>query len=379
MQNNFGIKIKVPFTDLSVKDQKIFLKKINTVLKRGNFVLGKEVDMFEREFAAYLEVKYCVGVASGTDAILLALRALDISQDDEVIVPAFTFVASATPILMLGARAVFVDIKPNLPIIDENKVEKAITKKTKAIIAVHLYGYPCNLQELQSIAKKHRIALVEDASQAHGSLYKNKKIGSFGDIATFSFYPTKNLGAFGDAGAIVTSDKLFYEKLLLLRNHGQATKYAYKILGYNSRLDSLQAGVLRLKLKSLDTENRKKKILVNKYVSKLSNLPTKICFIDNRVEAQPAFHLFVIRTKERDRLKEFLQKRGIVCAIHYPTALPDESIFNYKKNNKYYLNARRFASSVLSLPLFPGMSERQLQFVTDSIIAFLQNIKTALV
>jgi dTDP-4-amino-4,6-dideoxygalactose transaminase len=364
------MKIKVPFTDLAIKNPQTYIHSFSSLLNRGDFILSKEVEEFEKEFAKYLGVTYCVGVASGTDAIMLSLRALGIGANDEVIVPAFTFVASATPLLMIGARPIFVDISPDLPLIDVDKIEAAITKKTKAIIAVQLYGFVCNMDKLKAISKKYNIALIEDVSQATGSEYKSKKAGSFGDIGTFSFYPTKNLGAFGDAGAVVTSNRKIYNTLLLLRNHGQAKKYEYQLLGYNSRLDSLQAAMLRLKLKQLDKENKKREMKVEKYIKKLSELPIKLFYQDKKQVMSPAYHLFVIRYFQRDRLYSFLEKKGISCGIHYPKALVDEKIFTDHVDPSDFPNAREYASSVLSLPLFPGMSDKQLNYISDSVLEF---------
>lgn len=366
MMKNFAKRLRVPFSDVSVKNSPIFLSKISEVLKRGDFILGREVKKFEKEFASYIGAKYCVGVASGTDAILLSLRALNISKGSEVIVPAFTFISTATPILMVGARPVFVDVKQNLPVIDENKIIQSVTKKTHAIIVVHLYGYPCNLEKIKLIAKRHRISLIEDCSQAHGTVYKNKKVGSVGDLSVFSFYPTKNIGAFGDGGAVITSNKKINNLLHLLRDHGQIQKYHYKLLGYNSRLDAIQAAILRIKLEQVIGDSKKKELIVKGYIKRLSKLPVDFFDTDNSL-SKIFYHLFVIRTKERDMLYRFLKSKGISCGIHYPKALPDEKIFENFVNGKYFPNAREHASSVLSLPLFPNMKEEQLEYVIKMI------------
>lgn len=366
MTKNFAESIKVPFSDLSVKNPSLFLSKISEVLKRGDFILGQEVEKFEKEFASYIGVKYCVGVASGTDAILLALRALNISRGDEVIVPAFTFISTATPILMLGARPVFVDVKQSIPVIDENKIVQAVTRKTRAIIIVHLYGYPCNLEKIKSISRKCKVNLIEDCSQAHGTTYKNKKVGSLGDLSTFSFYPTKNLGAFGDGGAVVTPNKKMNNLLHMLQNHGQSKKHGHKLLGYNSRLDTLQAAVLRIKLKQINGDNRKKDLLIKKYNEGLSKLPIKFFDVDD-LSIKPSQSLFVIRTKNRDKLYNFLKRKGISCGIHYPKALTDEEIFKNFVDSKGFPNARHHASSVLSLPFFSNMREDQLGYVIGMV------------
>lgn len=367
MRNPYGNKTNIPFTDVSVKITHKFLRKISRVIKNGDFILGKEVSEFEQQFAQYIGIKYCIGVASGTDAILIALRSLGVSQRDEVIVPAFTFIASATPILMLGARPVFVDIRSDLPVIDENSIEKAINKRTKAILIVHLYGYPCDLNKIITISKKYNLPLIEDASQAHGSMYLDKKVGSFADIGVFSFYPTKNLGAFGDAGAIVTSRKKLYDTIRLLRDHGQISKYRYQTLGYNSRLDSLQAAVLSLKLANLNRQIQKKNKLANIYISELAGLPIKVLQHNKNTALRPALHIFAIKTNERNQLLHFLKQKGISCMIHYPATLPDEQIFQYKSEKDAFINAREYASSTLSLPFFVGMTEEQVRYVAQSI------------
>lgn len=370
MRKHFGKKLIVPFSDVSILHPDRYLKKIAYLLKTGDFILGKDVENFEKDFSSYIGVKFCIGVGSGTDALLLALKALNISTGDEVIVPAFSFIASASPILMIGAKPVFIDIKENLPIIDEKQIEEKISKKTRAIIVVHLYGFPCNLEIIKKIAKKYNIALIEDVAQAHGAIYRNKKVGSFGDISIFSFYPTKNLGAFGDAGAITTNNKTYYKKIMLLRDHGQSKKYKHEILGYNSRLDTLQAIILRLKLKELNKNINKKRQVAQEYTKHLSQLPLKIFTPNKNNDYYPAPYLYVVRSKKRNQLMGFLSKKGIPSMIHFPYALPDEKIFNYKANKKDFLNARQYASSVLSLPFFATMTDEQINLVVEFMSEF---------
>ena len=251
--------MNVQFIDFS-EQYKLVKNEIDVGLKRvfekGNFILGQEAKDFENEFAKYCDVKYGVGVNSGTDALYLAVAALGIEEGDEVILPTFTFIATALCISYTGAKPVFVDIEDDTYNIDPKKIEKAITKRTKAIIPVHIYGQAANMDEIMALAKKHNLKVIEDAAQAHGATYKKRKVGSLGDVACFSFYPTKSLGAFGDAGMIVTSDPKIYEGALMLRDYGRQGRYEHKIKGYNSRLDTVQAVVLSAKLKHLDQWNK---------------------------------------------------------------------------------------------------------------------------
>lgn len=369
MEDCFEKKLQIPFTKVATADDKKILKKFSEIIRSGDFILGKDVKRFEEDFAAYIGAKYCIGVASGTDAILLTLIALGITQGDEVIVPAFTFVATVTPLMMIGARPVYVDIKPDLPIIDEGKLEKAITKKTKAILVVHLYGFPCEMFTIQKIARKYHLFVIEDASQAHGTSLENKRIGSLSDVSAFSFYPTKNLGAFGDAGAILTSSARIYKRLLLLRNHGQMKKYDYATVGYNSRLDSLQAAVLQIKLKKLEKEIKQKIKIISWYESYLIDLPVKL-FSWEKTRIFLALHVFVIRTTKRDKLQAYLQSKGISCLIHYPKALPDETILTSGEKINDTTNSKLFGETVLSLPFFPSMKKEEVRYVCKHIRDF---------
>lgn len=362
----------IPFVDLGrqPKDLKTEIKKkIDEIINSSDFILGKEVGLFEKEFARYIGTKYCIGVASGTDAILLSLRALGIGSEDEVIVPAFTFVATVSPLIMLGAKPVFVDIEDNLPLIDVSKIEKAITPKTKAIIPVHLYGFPAKMTIIMDLAKKYNIKIVEDACQAHGSEFRGRKMGSFGDVNAFSFYPSKNLGAWGDAGAITTSDKNLYEKLLSLRHHGQREKYIHLLVGYTSRLDTVQAAVLKQKLKYLDSFNKERREIAQIYDNLLKDLPLRTLHEENNTKGN--YHIYAIRTKKRNELFEFLNKKGISCGIHYPAPLylqPALKNLNYKEGD--FPNSEAMAKECLSLPIFPGMTSKEAKMVVSSIKEF---------
>lgn len=365
-----GIKL-VDLTRQSKKINTAIINNIKNIINSGDFILGKELKKFEKDFAKFITAKYCIGVASGTDAILMSLEALGVGPEDEIIVPAMTFIASVSPILKLGAKPVFVDILPNGSCINPALIEMRITKKTKAIIPVHLYGFPCEMDKIMNIAKKHKLFVIEDACQAHGSLYKGKKIGSFGNAATFSFYPAKNLGAYGDGGAIITSDKNLYDKILMLRNHGQKQKYKHQILGHNSRLDTLQAAVLRIKLKNLDKWNKKRRTLVNTYENLLKKLP--ITLLTERDDVETNYHLFVIKTKARNALYAYLKKKNISCGIHYPIPLhlqPSLKILGYKKGD--FPNAEELAKSCLSLPIFPELTIHEVKFISNQVRNFFE-------
>lgn len=361
--------MNVPFLDLKQE-----LKLLSTDLRRafnktvtaGMFILGEEVSSFEKEWAKYLDAKYAVGVGNGTEALVLALKALGVGEGDQVIVPAFTFVATAFAVTLVGAKPVFVDVKKTTHTIDTDKIEERINKNTKAIIPVHLYGHPADMGKIIRIAKRHKLFVVEDAAQAHGSLYKGEKVGTLGDIACFSFYPGKNLGALGDGGAIVTNNKALYERALLLRNYGQRKKYFSEIVGTNSRLDELQAAFLRVKLKKLDTFNKKRQKIVDTYKKaflKLSlSMPTVL------PNTQSSNHLFTIQVDNRDKCMKQLQDMGISTLIHYPVPVHLQAaykILGYKKGD--FPVSEWIASCTLSLPLFPLMSKKQISHVLKCV------------
>lgn len=344
-------------------------KNISDVIDSSDFTLGKKLNEFEEKFASYVGTKYCVGVASGTDAILLSLKALGLGPGDEVIVPSFTFIATVTPLLMLGIKPVFVDIKSDLPLIDTTQIEKAVTKKTKAIIPVHLYGFPADMEKILDIAKKHNLYVIEDACQAHGSQLRGKKMGSFGIANAFSYYPSKNLGAYGDAGAVTTSNRKIYEKLLSLRHHGQKEKYVHLLLGYTSRLDTLQAAVLDAKLDYLDEFNNQRRKIAKLYDSLLERLPLKTFKAEK--ESIGNYHIYAIRTKGRDALFKFLHENRVSCGIHYPIPLhlqPALKNLGYSKGE--FPNSEKLAEECLSLPIFPGMTEEEVEKIADLIEKF---------
>ena len=366
--------MNVPFVDLSRQPKKVS-RAINMAIRRvilsSDYILGKEVSKFEKEFAKYIGVKYCVGVGSGTDAILLSLISLGIGKGDEVIVPAMTFTATVSPIILAGASPVLVDVSSQTHQINVEKIEQVITKKTRAIIPVYLYGYMPDMDKILSIARKHNLLVVEDSCQAHGSLYKKKKSGSLGDIAAFSFYPSKNLGAYGDAGAIVTSRKDLFEKIIALRNHGQIEKNNHTMIGYNSRLDTIQAAILRVKLSKLDMENKSRARIAEEYDSLLANLPIKK--IERNEDNKPNYHLYVVKTEKRKQLIDYLRKNGIESGIHYPVPIHLQTSFKklgYKKGD--FPNAERIANESLSLPMFSALSIKEVRYVVSILKKFFK-------
>ena len=309
----------IPFNNFPKEQETIggkISEAINRVMKSGWYILGKEGEEFEREFSNYVGSKIGVGVNSGSDALYLAVKALGISEGDEVVTVSHTMVSSVDAISRNGAKPVFVDIDPETYTLDASKIEAKLTKKTKAILPVHLYGHPADMAPIMEIAQKHDLYVIEDACQSHGAKYKGQTVGSIGDIGCFSFYPTKNLGAYGDAGMLVTNDEAVAEKLKKMRNYGQSTRYYYDFVGVNSRLDELQAAILRAKLPHLDEWNQRRRSLAKLYDE----------LIDGEIVAKPVereyskhvYHLYVIRHKHRDKLQQYLTNRGIQTLIHYP-------------------------------------------------------------
>ncbi|RJQ26879.1 DegT/DnrJ/EryC1/StrS family aminotransferase [Candidatus Parcubacteria bacterium] len=364
--------MNIPLVDLQRQSKglvPLIQKGIANIISTSDFILGKEVENFENNFANYVGTKYCIGVASGTDALMLSLKAIGIEKGDEIIIPAMSFIATASPVIFLGATPVFVDINPETRLIDEAKIEKAITPRTKAIIPVHLYGQVCDMESIIKIAKKYKLVVLEDACQAHGSILKNKKAGTFGSLAAFSFYPGKNLGAFGDAGAIVTSDSKLAKKIKSLRDHGQEEKYEHSVLGYNSRLDSIQAHILNIKLNYLDKWNNERRKSAKTLKKLLNGLPIDLPKdINGHIYN---YHLFVIETQRRDNLLSFLKSRKIHCGIHYPLPLHLQKAFSYlgyKKGD--FPNAEKLARTCLSLPLFPGITKKELEFISKELHSF---------
>lgn len=378
--------MQIPFVDL--KSQYDSIKEeiddaISTVISQTAFVGGAHLKNFEEAFAKFCGVKHCIGVANGTDALFIALKILGIGQGDEVITVANSFIATSEAITATGAKVVFVDIDPKTYNIDTNKLEDLLKSRfnsgprtlapdpcfrPKAIIPVHLYGQPADMDPILNLAKKYNLKIVEDAAQAHGAIYKGRKIGSLGDMACFSFYPGKNLGAYGDGGAIVTNHDEWALKARMFANHGRIGKYDHEIEGVNSRLDGLQAAILLAKLKHLPgwTESRRKNAyLYNKYL-KGSGLITPVEIDD----VTAVYHLYVVRVKKelRQKLQDHLQSRGISTGIHYPIALPNLLAYTYLGHSeKDFPEATKASQEIVSLPMFPELSETQIKYVTESI------------
>lgn len=375
--------MKIPFVDLSAQYSKISMEineKITQVISRGDFTLGEELRLFEEEFAQYCNGKYAIGVGSGTDALLFSLLACGIKPGDEVITAANTFVATIEAISFAGAKPVLVDINPNNYNLDLNNLERAINKKTKAVLPVHLYGQAVNMDRLVQIAKFYHLCVIEDACQAHGAEYRNKRVGSLGDLGAFSFYPAKNLGAYGDGGAVVTDNEEFAEKIKMLRNHGQKEKYFHKILGFTSRLDNLQAAILRIKLKYLDVWNKARNDCAKLYGELLRGTSLKIPEIEP--QTFHVFHLYVVRCpasanealagkQKRNDLANFLKERGVATGIHYPIPIHlSESCkdLGYKKGD--FPVTEKAAEEILSLPMFPELTKENINYIVETIKEF---------
>lgn len=345
-----------------------YIKAIDRVFKSGVYVLGAEVEKFESEFAKLVGVKYCIGVANGLEAIQMSLMALGIGKGDEIITTPISAVATTLAILAVGATPVFADVDENGQI-DCRLVEKLITKKTKAVLPVHLYGQPMDVIRLKSICSKNKIFLIEDAAQAHGSKLNAKKVGTFGDIACYSFYPTKNLGAIGDGGAIVTSNMELAKICREIRDYGQKSKYIHSRFGLNSRLDELQAAILSEKLKYLQSDNQLRTVIAKRYINNLAQIDQIKIILPKNVD-DSNFHLFVIRTKRRDELKEFLAENGIPSLIHYPITIPDQPVFADKYKKLYVPHARTLVKEVLSLPCNPFLTLNEVDYISDRIKEF---------
>lgn len=370
--------MQVPFLDLkiqykSIKDE--VNPAIQNILDNTSFILGKAVSDFETAFAEAHQVKHCIGVSSGTDGNHLALWALGIQPGDEIIIPANTFIATAWGATLCGAKPVFVDCDKDSYNLDPNKVEDAITNRTKAIVAVHLYGQPADLDPLIHIAKKYNLHLVEDCAQAHIAEYKGKKVGGHSTIASFSFYPGKNLGAYGEGGAVTTNDDELAVKVKMLRDHGALQKYNHEILGHNYRMEGIQGAVLAVKLKHLKqwTENRRR--VAKQYNELLKDL-SFIKLPQEMNYAKHVYHLFVIQvneggSKKRDELAKYLNERGISTGLHYPIPLHLQPCFKelgYKKGN--FPETEKLAETGLSLPMYPELTDDQINYVAENIASF---------
>lgn len=361
--------MNIPLIELSTQHKQLrseINSAIQNVLDRGDFILGQDVSKLEEEFAAYCGVKYAIGLDNGLSALELSLRAFGIGPGHEVIVPAHTFTATAAAISFTGATPVFVDVNPETWTIDVDKIEETITSRTKAILPVHLYGLPADMNMILGIAEKYNLTVVEDACQAHGAVYKGRKVGGLGNTAAFSFYPTKNLGACGDAGIVTTNDADAAEAMRALRNCGQRTKNVHEMHPFNHRLDSIQAAILRVKLKYLDEWIASRRRLAAAYNQLLADSS-----VARPVEPpgyQHVYHLYVIRTQNRDALQNHLKEQGIGTAIHYPSPVHLQPY--YLKNGKPQYScpvAEKLCGEILSLPLYPELTEEQVAVVASEV------------
>ncbi|MCL2048520.1 MAG: DegT/DnrJ/EryC1/StrS family aminotransferase [Defluviitaleaceae bacterium] len=336
----------------------------------GNwFIQGRQLTAFEEEFATYCDAKHCIGCGNGLDALVAILKCYGIGLGDEVIVPAHTFIATALAVSYAGSSPVLVDVDKTYYNICPGEVEKAITPRTKAIIAVHLYGQPADMQSLKAIADKYNLKLIEDAAQAHGALFNNKKVGSLADVAAFSFYPGKNLGALGDGGAVVTNDAELAEKIRCYINYGSLKKYHHEQQGVNSRLDEIHAAFLRVKLKKLDDWNIERNKIANRYISEIVNPAIILPVIAS--DRTHVWHIFSVRTTERNLLKEWLEKGGIQTLIHYPIPIHLQKAYeNLGLGVGTFPNAESIAKTQLSLPFYIGMTERDITEVISVINDF---------
>lgn len=368
------MKYHIKFLDLS-KQIKDIKSQIISVIKKNiqntDYIGGNNLKIFESNFKKYLKVKYALGVANGTDALEIAIQSLGIKKGSEILVPANTWISTAEAVINSGCKLKFVDVDltHNLCV---NDLRKKISKNTKAIIAVHLFGNPANLIEIKKICNKNSIYLIEDCAQAHGAKLGNKKVGSFGDVSTFSFFPSKNLGCFGDGGMIVTNQKKYFLLAKKIANHGGLNKNSHEIIGRNSRLDSIQASILNIKLKKLNSWIQKRNIIANLYYELLKNVGD-LKFIEKYNVILHSYHLFVIKTKYRDRLSLFLKENNIETSIHYPLALPTVNVF--KKNHLPYcskMNAIKFNNEILSLPMGEHLNKNDIIFICRKIKDFYQ-------
>lgn len=342
------------------------------VLDSGWYILGREVTAFENEFAAYIGVHFAIGVGSGTEALHLALRTCSIGAGDEVITVSHTAVATVAAIELCGATPVMVDIDLNTYTIDPNQIKLAITQRTKAIVPVHLYGHPADMESIMSVAHRYGLWVIEDCAQSHGAVYESRKTGTWGKIATFSFYPTKNLGAIGDGGIVVTNDPGLAERVRLLREYGWHEHYISNLPGLNSRLDELQAAILRVKLRYLDGENKRRQALAKIYEEALS--ATSLTLPKCTPESSHIYHQYVVRSGRRDSLKEFLRGKGVGTLIHYPVPIHRQPAYRDRlRCVGSMVNTERVAEEILSLPMYPELTFEQVRQVAEIIVSWARN------
>jgi len=361
-------KLHIPLSKVYMDDETV--KAVSEVLNSGWYILGEKVREFEKRFAKFCGVKYAVCTSSGTAALFLSLHALNVMPADEVIVPSFSFIATASPILHVGAKPVFADIDLRTYTMNPEDVEKKISPHTKAIIPVHLYGHPSDLDPLMEIAEKNNLFLIEDACQAHGAEYKKRKVGGIGRIAFFSFYPSKNMTVCGDGGIITTNSEEIAEKIKMLRDHGRKEKYVHKVIGYNLRFNEIQATIGIKQLEKLPNWNDARRKIAQVYNKALNNL------VDIPIEeswAKHVYHMYVVRTKKRDELQEFLKRNGISTGIHYPIPIHRQpAIINILGRQTSLRNTELAAKMVLSLPIYPNLTTNEIEYICTKISEFFQ-------
>ncbi len=364
--------MKIPYLDLQAQYQSIkdeIGEAIQRVLDNSAYILGPAVKEFEEAFARYSSTRYCAGVNSGTSALEMALRALPIGPGDEVITAANTFVATVAAVAHSGAKPVLVDVDPRTRNMDPQLVQMAMTTRTRVILPVHLYGRPADMDPILRVAERHNAVVLEDAAQAHGAIYKGKRIGSIGKMAAFSFYPGKNLGAYGEGGAVTTSDEALDKRVRMLRDHGSEKKYYHDMLGYNARMEGIQGAVLGVKLKYLDQWNEARRRVAAWYDELLKDVPVTTPSKDPDIAE--VYHLYVIETDRRDALQAYLGKQGVPTLIHYPVPVHLQQGFDFLGYRKgEFPVTEKLAGEILSLPIFPEMTREQAEYVADKIKAF---------
>ncbi len=361
--------MNIPFSSVGVMHREIeseMLDKFREVYENNWFIQGREVEKFEEEFATYCGAKYCVGCGNGLDALYLILRAYGIGKEDEVIVPSNTYIATALAVSYTGARPVFVEPRMESYNINPEEIEAKITERTRAIMAVHLYGQPAEMDAIMELAGKYSLKVIEDAAQAHGASYKGKRTGNLGDAAGFSFYPGKNLGALGDGGAVVTNDKELAELVRALGNYGSDYKYHHIYQGNNSRLDEVQAGLLRVKLKELDKWNARRMEIAGRYLNEIVN--PGITLPVTSFDCTHVYHIFAVRCRQRDRLEEYLNQKGIGTNKHYPIPMHLQEAYAELQIPRGALPvAEEISGTQLSLPMYYGMTEEEVSYVIEAL------------
>ena len=364
--------MKIPFVSFVPLQRELdsdLRDAFNRVYENSWYILGDECKQFESSFASYCQTEYCIGCGNGLDALLLSLKALSISEGDEVIIPSNTYIATALAVSYVGATPVFVEPCLDTFNIDPNLIEAFVTSKTKAIMPVHLYGQPANMDPIMEIATKHDLYIIEDAAQAHGARYKGKRVGGFGNAAGFSFYPGKNLGALGDAGAVTTNDKKIAEAVFCYRNYGSKRKYEHLVQGNNSRLDEVQAAFLRAKLPHLDRMNAERRRIADIYLSEIKNPNIILPHVIECVE--PVWHVFAIRSKKRDELEQYLNNMGIGTNCHYPIPIHLQKAYHdLGFSEGEYPIAEEISRTELSIPMYYGLSDEQIDYIVSAINNF---------